>query len=241
MFDITNVILSNRRPRVHPRGRQPHRGLAQCRRRPRPTHAHHGGRTASQSHRRPHDRARQPPKSTARRCTDDELASFFVLLASPATRPPATPSRHGLRLLTENPDQRAWWMEDFEGRIAGGRRGDRALGHPGHPLPADRDDRDGARLGDQEFNEGDKVVLSTDSANRDEAVFDGSVRLRPEPRRRIAHVGFGGPGPHFCLGAHLARREITVMFRELLHRLPDIDGRRARLPAAPTSSTASST
>ena len=36
------------------------------------------------------------------------------------------------------------------------------------------------------------------------------------------HVGFGGPGPHFCLGAHLARREITVMFRELFRRMPDI-------------------
>ena len=36
------------------------------------------------------------------------------------------------------------------------------------------------------------------------------------------HVGFGGPGPHFCLGAHLARREITLMFRELQQRLPDI-------------------
>jgi methyl-branched lipid omega-hydroxylase len=35
-------------------------------------------------------------------------------------------------------------------------------------------------------------------------------------------VGFGGAGPHFCLGAHLARREITVMLRELLHRLPGI-------------------
>ncbi|TDD27128.1 cytochrome P450, partial [Nonomuraea terrae] len=38
------------------------------------------------------------------------------------------------------------------------------------------------------------------------------------------HLGFGGPGPHFCLGAHLARREITVMFRELLRRMPHIEG-----------------
>jgi len=36
------------------------------------------------------------------------------------------------------------------------------------------------------------------------------------------HVGFGGPGPHFCLGAHLARREITVMWRELFRRVPEI-------------------
>ena len=59
------------------------------------------------------------------------------------------------------------------------------------------------------------------SANRDEAVFDDPYRFdigrTPNP-----HVGFGGPGPHFCLGAHLARREITVMFKELFTRVPDI-------------------
>ena len=43
------------------------------------------------------------------------------------------------------------------------------------------------------------------------------MRRSPNP-----HVGFGGPGPHFCLGAHLARREITVMFRELFARVPSI-------------------
>ena len=58
-------------------------------------------------------------------------------------------------------------------------------------------------------------------ANRDPSVF-------PDPHRfditRVGqpHVGFGGPGPHYCLGAHLARREITVMFRQLFKRVPDI-------------------
>jgi cytochrome P450 len=79
---------------------------------------------------------------------------------------------------------------------------------------------DGVRLGDQEFNEGDKVVLWYWSANRDERIFgDGAFDVRRTPND---HVGFGGPGPHFCLGAHLARREITVAFRELFRRLPDI-------------------
>jgi cytochrome P450 len=44
------------------------------------------------------------------------------------------------------------------------------------------------------------------------------VRRNPNP-----HFGFGAAGPHFCLGAHLARREIDVMVRELLVRLPDIE------------------
>jgi cytochrome P450 len=44
------------------------------------------------------------------------------------------------------------------------------------------------------------------------------VRRDPNP-----HVGFGGPGPHFCLGAHLARRELTIAFRQLFARVPDIE------------------
>ena len=80
---------------------------------------------------------------------------------------------------------------------------------------------DGATLGDREFSEGEKVVLFYNSANRDEDVFSDPDRFDVQ-RDPNPHVGFGGPGPHFCLGAHLARREITVMFRELFDRLPDI-------------------
>jgi cytochrome P450 len=78
-----------------------------------------------------------------------------------------------------------------------------------------------AVVGGHQYHAGDKCILFYNSANRDADVFDDpftfDVRRNPNP-----HVGFGGPGPHFCLGAHLARREITVMFRELLQRVPDI-------------------
>jgi cytochrome P450 len=71
------------------------------------------------------------------------------------------------------------------------------------------------------------------AANRDPRVFADPERfdvLRdPNP-----HLGFGGPGPHFCLGAHLARRELSVVFRQLFTRLPDIEvaGEPALLQAA---------
>ena len=78
------------------------------------------------------------------------------------------------------------------------------------------------------------------SANRDEAVFDDPERFDVR-RTPNDHVGFGGPGPHFCLGAHLARREITVMFRELFRRLPDLQVTGEPAACARTSSTASST
>src|SRR5207244_4971754 len=69
---------------------------------------------------------------------------------------------------------------------------------------------------------GDKVVLFYAAANRDERVF-------PEPwrfditRSPNEHVAFGGGGPHFCLGANLARMEMKIMFEEVLRRLPDIE------------------
>jgi cytochrome P450 len=73
----------------------------------------------------------------------------------------------------------------------------------------------------QAYRKGDKVVLFYNSANRDETVFADpdafDITRNPNP-----HVGFGGPGPHYCLGAHLARREVTVMFRELFTRMPGI-------------------
>jgi cytochrome P450 len=77
-------------------------------------------------------------------------------------------------------------------------------------------------LSGHDFHEGDKVVMFYGAANRDPRQFDDperfDVRRDPNP-----HVGFGGPGPHFCLGAHLARREVSVVFRQLLTRLPDIE------------------
>jgi cytochrome P450 len=72
-----------------------------------------------------------------------------------------------------------------------------------------------------ELSAGDKVVLFYNSANRDEDVFDDPF-VFDVGRSPNDHYGFGAPGPHFCLGAHLARREITVMWRELLARVPAI-------------------
>jgi cytochrome P450 family 142 subfamily A polypeptide 1 len=75
----------------------------------------------------------------------------------------------------------------------------------------------GARM-----RKGDKLLLLYPSANRDEAVFEDPDRfdIARDPNE---HLAFGGYGPHFCLGASLARLELRVMFEELLARIPDVE------------------
>ncbi len=82
----------------------------------------------------------------------------------------------------------------------------------------------------QEIKEGDKVVFWHTSANRDEAAFEDPDRF-DITRSPNNHIAFGGGGPHFCLGANLARMEIMVMFDRLLERIPDmrLDGEVQRL------------
>ncbi len=74
----------------------------------------------------------------------------------------------------------------------------------------------------QPIAEGDKVVVFYSSANRDESVFTDpftfDIGRSPNP-----HVGFGGGGPHFCLGRHLAALELRVLFTTLADRMPDIE------------------
>jgi cytochrome P450 family 142 subfamily A polypeptide 1 len=75
-------------------------------------------------------------------------------------------------------------------------------------------------LGDQEVHEGDELMLLYPSANRDEDVFEEPFRF-DVARTPNDHVAFGF-GPHFCLGASLARLEISVMLEALVERLPDL-------------------
>jgi len=79
-----------------------------------------------------------------------------------------------------------------------------------------------AQLGGRTIAAGDKVVMFYPSANRDEAIWPDADRLNltrtPNP-----HMGFGGGGPHLCLGAHIARLEISALIGHLARRLPDLE------------------
>jgi methyl-branched lipid omega-hydroxylase len=154
------------------------------------------------------------------RLTAQELGSFFILLVVAGNETTRNAISYGMRLLTLNPDQKRAWIEDVDGRAPGAVEEIVRLASPVNYMrrKVTRDHEMNGNL----YRKGEKVVLYYWSANRDESVFAEpdvfDITRSPNP-----HVGFGGPGPHFCLGAHLARREITVMFRELLRRVPQIE------------------
>jgi cytochrome P450 len=149
-----------------------------------------------------------------------ELASFFILLVAAGNETTRNAIAHGMWALTEHPDQKQRWLDDLAGvtptAVEEIVRWSSPVIHFRRTVT-----EDGVRLGDHEFSEGEKVVLFYWSANRDEAVFPDGDRF-DVTRTPNEHLGFGGPGPHYCLGAHLARREVTVMFQELFRRIPDV-------------------
>ena len=151
--------------------------------------------------------------------TPEEITSFFVLLAVAGNDTTRTAISHGVDLLSRFPDQRAIWQADVDGVTA---TAVDEIVRAASPVTFMRRTATGdVRLGDYEFSDGDRMVLFYNSANRDPRRFTDpeafDVLRSPNP-----HVGFGGPGPHFFLGAHLARRELAVVFRELFKRLPDL-------------------
>lgn len=163
------------------------------------------------------------------RLTADELASFFVLLVAAGNETTRNAISWGVWLLSQHPEQRADLAEDPDGLIVGAVeeiiRWASPIIYMRRTLAAT------VELSGQLLKAGSKIALFYWSANRDERYFTNAdtfdIRRSPNP-----HIAFGGPGPHFCLGAHLARRETKVMLRELLRRLPDLHAAEpVRLPS----------
>ena len=153
------------------------------------------------------------------RLTDLEIDLFFLLLSVAGNETTRNLISHGLVALLEHPDQ----LEHLRAHR--------------HLLPSAVEEmlrwaspvmhfrrtatRD-VELGGQQIKAGDKVVIWYISANRDESVFQKPFTF-DVARTPNEHVAFGGGGPHFCLGANLARLEINVMFDEVLNRLHDLE------------------
>lgn len=151
--------------------------------------------------------------------SDAELASFFILLVVAGNETTRNAINHGMIGLCDHPDQRAVWQADFDGVAP--TAVEEIVRWASPVIFMRRTTTQACELGGQKLGPGEKLVLFYSSANRDEAKFDEPFRfdLRRTPNE---HVGFGGPGPHFCLGANLARREIRVFFEEIFRRAPDL-------------------
>lgn len=151
--------------------------------------------------------------------TAEEISSFFILLTLAGNETTRNAIAGGLSLLTENPEQRQLWQSDFETHADTAVEEIVRLTAP--IIFMRRKAAYDYEMNGHQYREGDKVLLFYWSANRDESVFADPTRFditrSPNP-----HVGFGGGGPHHCLGVHLARSEMKILYRELFRRLPDI-------------------
>lgn len=151
--------------------------------------------------------------------SETELDMFFFLLTIAGSETTRNAISGGLIALVEHPDQLALLRREPGAMRAAveeilrwtspvayfARRATRATEIRGVPIA-----------------EGDRITLWYPSANRDEEVFEDPFRF-DITRSPNNHVAFGGGGPHFCLGANLARHEITILFEELLARTNDIE------------------
>ncbi|MFC5184719.1 cytochrome P450 [Actinomadura harenae] len=149
-----------------------------------------------------------------------ELGSFFDLLLVAGNETTRNALAHGLKLFTDHPDQRdLLFSEYYDERI--GTAIEELVRYVSPIIQFRRTVTTDHELNGHPLKAGDKVVLFYLAANRDPEVFTDpdafDITRSPNP-----HVGFGGPGPHLCLGANLARMELRIMFRELFDRLPGL-------------------
>ncbi|OBB07509.1 cytochrome [Mycobacteriaceae bacterium 1482268.1] len=154
------------------------------------------------------------------RLTDEEIGAFLILLASAGNDTTKQATTHAMMALVDNPTQRDWLMEDFDGRI--GSAIEEFVRWSSPVIQFARFATEDTEINGQPVAAGDKVGLFYCSANRDETVLDapGVFDLQ---RSSNPHLGFGGGGPHFCLGSQLAKAELRNLFRELLTRLRTIE------------------
>ena len=152
--------------------------------------------------------------------TEMDFNLFFMLLSVAGNETTRNAIAHGMNAFLENPDQWALLVSDPAGHITGAV--EEILRWASPVMYFRRNATRDVTLGGQDIKAGEKISLWYISANRDESVFDDPFRFDitrdPNP-----HIAFGGGGPHFCLGAQLARLEIRLLFEELARRVPRLE------------------
>ena len=161
----------------------------------------------------------EQPDGSATRLGELELDLFFMVLTIAGSETTRSAIASGLIALLDHPDQMEQMRTDpsvMSGAI------DEIIRWASPVAYFRRTAAEDVLLHDAEIAAGDRVTVWYPSANRDAEVFDDpcafDITRSPNP-----HVGFGGGGLHYCLGANLAKREIRVMFEELLARVGRIE------------------
>ncbi|CAB4655569.1 unannotated protein [freshwater metagenome] len=155
------------------------------------------------------------------RLTAQEFGSFFILLVVAGNETTRTAIAHGMRELTLHRDQRELWFNDFETHTK--TAVEEIVRYATPVIHFRRTATQDTEINGQPIKEGEKVVMFYQSGNRDERVFADADSFNIQRPSLPAQVGFGAGGPHFCLGANLARREIAVMFDEIRRRVPQLE------------------
>jgi cytochrome P450 len=155
------------------------------------------------------------------RLSPSEFGSFFILLAVAGNETTRNAISWGMHQLTQHPDQRRFLQEHY-GEM-GLRAADEIVRWSSPVIHMRRTANEDIDVNGTRINAGDKVAMWYWAANRDPAVFPNPHAFDIHRPNTNEMAGYGAGGPHFCLGANLARREIQVMFDELFRRLPDIE------------------
>jgi cytochrome P450 len=155
-----------------------------------------------------------------RATTEEEFLGTFILLTDGSLDTSRNLISGGMLQLFREPDKRRELCADYDGLI---------------PLAIEEMLRwltpvvyirrvalQPIELSGQVIEPGDRVAVYFGSGNRDEAIFSNpeTFDLRRQPND---HMAFGAGGPHFCVGSHLGRAEGSVMIKEILNRLPDVE------------------
>ncbi len=154
------------------------------------------------------------------RLTHAEISAWFVLLSVAGNDTTRHTTSHAMHALTVNPDQRALLCEDLEARLPAAVEEFVRWATP--VLHFRRTVSREVELDGQRLEKGEKVVLFYLSGNRDETAIADPFRF-DVTRDPNYHLGFGGGGPHYCLGASLARTQLRSIFGEMLTQIPDIE------------------
>ena len=155
-----------------------------------------------------------------RRLDDDDVEAIMLLLSVAGNDTTKQTTTHSVVQLWRNPAQKAWLMEDYEGRI--GAAIEEFLRYATPVMDFARTATEDVKLGGQLIEAGDKVGVFYCSSNRDESLFPDPHRF-DLARPKTAHQAFGGGGVHFCLGNVVAKAQLRALFRQILTKLPDME------------------